>query len=74
MIMSRERARYITIHQNNTARYLPIRLCNRTGITGSGATGLGGVRLCVTLADYNECLLMSNVANGTLTCVKARDR
>jgi len=33
-----------------------------------------GVRLCATLGDYNECQQMSAVTNGTLTCVKARDR
>lgn len=41
-----------------------------TVVTKTGAK----VRLCVTIGDYNECLQMSNVSNGTLTCVKARDR
>lgn len=35
---------------------------------------VASIRLCVTATDFKECSQMSIVFNGTLTCVKARDR
>ena len=45
-----------------------------TGLIRGGGGAVGFVRLCVTINDYGECLQMSDVANGTISCVKARDK
>ena len=44
------------------------------GILRAPSSSSSSVRLCVTAADHEECLQMANVANGTIACVKARDR